>query len=244
MARPFPLRDILIYRKSGMGQFHHYFDRERWTRDGGGGLLGAFQDFSRQALGACPAYIALNDSALTFVQSTTTDLTIAFLHDVAFSRYVARKIATSILHKFAESWNPNPIGSTDAPFRPGAIGPAIRAAAIDIFRSLITDLRGEVPFAALFWNGNTLYTYPDGSHATTVGSTLSEVEMWLGELTGERSFELVVEADSVVMMFVLVGEAKLLLQIQATANSPPVRAKIKEALDLFALCWKTAEEFQ
>jgi hypothetical protein len=109
---------------------------------------------------------------------------------------------------------------------------------------LIAELRGEVPFAALFWNGNSLYTYPDGSHATTVGSTLSEVEIWLDELAGERSLELVVDADSVVMLLLLVGEAKVLLQIQATANSPPVRAKIKNALDLFAVCWKTAEEFQ
>jgi hypothetical protein len=168
---------------------------------------------------------------------------IALLHDVAFNRLVARKIATSILHKFSEGWNPNAFGTAEAPFRAGAFGPAIRSAAMDIFRSLIMDLRGEVPFAAVFWNGNSLYTYPDGSHATTVGSTLSALEIWLGELAGERSFELVVEADSVVMLLVLVGEAKVLLQIQATANSPPVRAKIKEALDLFTVCWKTAEEF-
>jgi hypothetical protein len=244
MARPFPLRDVLIYRKNGMGQFHHYFDRERWTRDRGGGLLCTFQDLVAQLLGASTTYIALGDSALTFVQSSTSDLAIALLHDSALHRLVARKIAASILHKFSVGWNPNAAGAADAPFRAGAFGPAIRSAAIDIFRSLITYLRGEVPFAAVFWNGNSLYTYPDGSNATTVGSTLSEVEIWLGDLAGERSFELVVEADRVVMLLALVGEAKVLLQIQAAAHSPAVRAKIKETLELFALCWKSAEEFQ
>jgi hypothetical protein len=242
MARPFPLLDALIYRKNGMGQFHHYFDRERWTRDGGGGLLSTFQDLVAQLLGASTTYISLGDSALTFVQSNTSDLAIALLHDCDLNRLVARKIATSILHKFTEASKPN---SADAPFRVGAFGPAIRDVAIDLFRSLISHLRGDVTFAVVFWNGGTPYSYPDGCDAMKVAATLSEVEIWLSDLAGnERSFEVVVEADRIVMLLVLIGDAKVLLQIQATANSPPVRAKIKETLDLFALCWKSAEEFQ
>lgn len=241
------LRSICVTAKSGIVLFASDFE-------GGGlnvrlvaGLLTAMSEISVRAVGSPVNYIQMDHIAITVIHSEETGLKIVLFHDAELHRDLTRCISESLLKKFHELFDRSTFTSSNTEqFRrfSASLGPAIRGSSFSIISSMITRLRGAVQFAAIFSDGDTIFTYPNNTDALPVAANLQTLQLTLQEMAAaasDEASELCVETDSSTFHMVLFGGTTVVMQIRSTHYSEVAQKDVRETLKLLSLCFRIAE---